>query len=373
MQEFHTGESLILKLKQENEIMRSFLNSIPMQIYFKDKSCNFITGTKYSKAFVENGIDQYCDNIKIDLDSTKAVIEREDKYVMETGKVLIQEKEVSSPEGVPHWYKIYRAPVINDAKEVQGVLTMAQNVDAEKLLENRKELFLATLTHDLKNPIQAQIKSLKMLAAERFGSLNKSQTEILNMTIESAMFVQDMLYSILTTYKYDNGIIVLDKKDVNIVELVQNCINEITAGAYEKNINVIFTHCEELHKIKLIADVNQLRRVVSNILNNSIKYAFKGTNIKISIEQNNEHVVFNFENSSPPIPENVQKHMFDKYVTGEENYKNIGIGLGLYLSRKIIEAHNGKIYLTSNLTENIFTFELPVALDNDSVSAHVVW
>ena len=79
-----------------------------------------------------------------------------------------------------------------------------QNTDLEKHIESQKELFLATLTHDLKTPLQAQIKSLELLSNGNFGMINKSQKEIVDMIIESSVFMREMLYSVLLTYKYEN-------------------------------------------------------------------------------------------------------------------------------------------------------------------------
>lgn len=215
-----------------------------------------------------------------------------------------------------------------------------------------KELFFATLAHDLKNPVQAQLLSLKMLVNGAFGALNSQQKDILSILLESSNYMHNMLVSILNSYKIDNGGIHLNKKEIFIDELVQNCINETKAFAKSKNLKIIY----KSDNSKVFADIIQLRRVISNLLNNSINYSFKNSKIFISINSDNKNIKFSIENNSPKIPSEIKERIFEKYISGTLT----GIGLGLYLSKQVIEAHNGKIYLKANGTSNKFIFEIPI-------------
>lgn len=217
---------------------------------------------------------------------------------------------------------------------------------------DKEELFFATLAHDLKNPVQAQLLSLKMLSDGAFGKLNNRQKDILNIILESSNYMNNMLLSVLNSYKFDNGIIYLDKKEVLADELIHNCINEVKTFAHSKNIKIIYKPC----KIKLFADKIQLRRVISNLLNNSITYSFKNSDLTISTTGNDTNVIFSFANNSPEIPTDIKEHIFEKYVSGAST----GIGLGLYFSKQVVEAHNGKIYCEGNGTSNKFIFEIPL-------------
>lgn len=227
-----------------------------------------------------------------------------------------------------------------------------------------KELFFATLAHDLKNPVQAQFLTLKMFASGAFGKLNSKQKDMLNMILESSNYMYIMLQAILNSYKFDNGIIYLDKKEFCIKELVENCINEVKTFAKSKNINIILNI--DTKTKTLFADAIQLRRVISNLLNNSINYSFKNDEIIISISKNDTNLIFSIQNNSPEIPSDIKEHIFEKYVSGRET----GIGLGLYFSKKVIDAHSGKIYLNSNGNSNRFIFEIPL---NNLEKASIDW
>ena len=227
---------------------------------------------------------------------------------------------------------------------------------------DKKELFFASLAHDLKNPVQAQLLSLKMLSDGAFGKLNSSQKDILNIILESSNYMHNMLISILNSYKFDNCIIYLAKKEFSVDELIENCINEIKTFAESKNLNIIYKPCGA----QIFADAIQLRRVISNLLNNSITYSFKDSNLTISILTNENNIIFSFENTSPEIPDDIKEHIFEKYVSGAST----GFGLGLYFSKQVVEAHNGKIYLECQGTSNKFIFEIP---KNNSTKASIEW
>jgi len=351
------GEKFKLKLIEKICVINSLLENMPMLAFMKDCNNNYITGSKYAKKFFQEGIDAYTGSININMNDALNIIEYEDDYVKNEKAAVIKEKSCKSKDGHEHWYKIYKAPIFDADNEINGIVSIAQNIDIEKQLELQKELFLATLTHDLKTPLQAQISSLELLSKGTFGKVNESQREILAMILESADFMKEMLYSILSVYKYENGMVKLDKEFFDIDKLIQICIKEASHLAEEKNIKIEYNNCT---KDKMVyADVSQIRRVIANMLNNAINYAYKNTKIFVTFSDDNDSFIVKIGNTSAPIPPNIGNHIFDKYVSGSDIGKRRGIGLGLYFCKMVMDAHNGKILLNANDTNNEFVIELP--------------
>jgi signal transduction histidine kinase len=126
--------------------------------------------------------------------------------------------------------------------------------------------------------------------------------------------------------------------------------------AKDKDIKIILVNNAE--KETVWGDSVQLRRVVMNLLSNSIKYAYPKTELKINIYNEGNYTCFKFENKSPYLPPEKQEKIFARYISFSKN--NTGIGLGLYASKKIIEAYDGIIFVESYLDErNIFGFKIP--------------
>ena len=150
------------------------------------------------------------------------------------------------------------------------------------------------------------------------------------------------------------------------------CIKEISSYAYSRNVQIKFVSNINDNKTCLYADKKQIRRVISNILNNMVNYAFENTCLNIELKQTNNHICFSFSNISPKISDEIKAHIFEKYISGSQEYKKNGFGLGLYLSKKIIDAHNGHIFLTAHNTNNSFTFELPISNINSNENKSLI-
>lgn len=349
-------ESVVLDLINKNNQLSTVLEHSPLLVYMKDKNLNYITGSKYAKDFVVDGYDRYTNgNVHLDMNDAFPLTKEEDTYVLENKKTLIKEKMALDCNKEPHWYKICKAPILDDNGEVNGLVTITRNLDAEKQIEFQKEFFVATVAHDIKNPIAGQINILKLLKNGTFGSLNDEQSEIIDTMLESAVYLNDMLKSLLITYTADNGYIKLSKKEIELKSFLENCVKETAIAAQSKSVKIKFIFPNE--DVKIVVDEMQIRRVVSNLLTNSLDHAFENTDIIVVLENKEDKIKVSIENQSEVIPEEIKMHMFEKYNTNSSSQR--GFGLGLYLSKKIITAHHGEIYFDAENTKNIFGFILP--------------
>ena len=225
--------------------------------------------------------------------------------------------------------------------------------------EIKDGLAAAEFMHDIKNSVQAQTKGLMMLSKGVLGELNSEQKEIIDLLLKSSETLQENLFYGITACKYENGLIVLNKSEFDAVEFVLECINKVKVFAAEKNVGILFNSNIKDGKTCVYADKIRLGNAFGNIFNNIIKYAFEGSFINITLSVNNSYMIFEFENSSPEIPDTIRGDILNGKVLVSENYKTFGTGLGLYLVRKIAEAHNGRMFLSSEGIKNKFTVELP--------------
>lgn len=237
-------------------------------------------------------------------------------------------------------------------------------INSERKLQAQRETFVASLGHDLKNPTIAQIRSLELLLKGSFGEITLEQKELLEMVLDSCRYMNGMLSSLLTTYRNEGGSIKLHFQEFSLPELVNECVSEMIYVAKDKGINIEISDC--FNKSNINADRIQIKRVIMNLLSNGIKYAYSNTKLDLKIYNNDSDAFFEFNNESPYIPEEKQKAIFAQYVSYASAHKELGIGLGLYASKKIIEGHNGKIFVKSyKNNRNSFGFRIPVIQKND--------
>ena len=319
----------------------------------------YIIVSKYAKIFVENFIDPYADNIQINMNKAFLDTMAEDDFVLNNKEKLRKEKLCFDSEGKQHWYRVLKAPILKGDNLIDGLVTIAKNIDNEKELENQKDLFIATLVHDLKNPLLAQISGMELLAKGYFNSLTPEQKEILETIIESANYMKEILYTLINTYKYDNGNVILKKSKTDLEVMIKTCIREHQSLAMENRVTISYISTLQEEEKNIMLDAKQIRRVITNLLNNGINYAFKDTEFLIKTYLRDDKIVIEMTNLGPPIDEGTKAHLFEKYISGSNKYNKIGFGLGMYLSNKIIKAHEGDIYYRGEETINTFFIELP--------------
>lgn len=348
----------------KNRQMQTLLENLPILAYMKDKNLQLTVAADASRTFVEQGIDKFTPDVHVDMVQTAEETRNEDMFVLENKQLLVKEKSACGLNGKQHWYRVTKASILDEKNEADGIVTIAKNINDEKIAENQKSLFLATLSHDLKNPLQAQISSLELFYQGVFGSLTDTQKEMLEMIIESSKYMRTMLYSLLKTCKENNGVIYLEKKYFDIKKLLQKSIKEVTDLGLSKNIKIEFNTNLKDNDANFFGDEVQIRRVIGNLLNNGLNYAFSGTIIKVSLVISDDKLIMSFENKSDTITEDLAKHIFDKYVCGNSLQSNMNMGLGLYFCRKVVEAHEGSIRLEGDENDNKFIVELPILKEN---------
>ena len=360
-----TQEELLKeRLAAKTVQLDTLMEHIPLLVYMKDSQKNYIIGSKYAKNFVENGIDPYADNVQINMNNAFLDTTAEDDFVLNNKEKLRKEKLCFDSEGNQHWYRVLKAPILKGDNLIDGLVTIAKNIDHEKELENQKDSFIATLVHDLKNPLLAQISGMELLAKGYFNSLTPEQKEILETIIESANYMKEMLYTLINTYKYDNGNVILKKSKTDLEVMIKTCIREHQSLAMENRVTISYISTLQEEEKNIMLDAKQIRRVITNLLNNGINYAFKDTEFLIKTYLRDDKIVIEMTNLGPPIDEDTKAHLFEKYISGSNKYNKIGFGLGMYLSNKIIKAHEGDIYYRGEETINTFFIELPRQVKN---------
>ena len=224
------------------------------------------------------------------------------------------------------------------------------------VIPNANDTFIAMLTHDLKTPINSGIFALEMLLKDK--SLNSNQTELLNDILNASKYMKRLTENALCKFKAESGNFTLSKEVCSVKNLVLNCINETKYILKDKNQKINFS-CP---KKEILGNVDyvELSRVINNLITNAGKYSPKGSVIDVELNKLNKKIIFKIRDYGCGIPINELDKAFDKYVRLANNQKSAGTGLGLYITKLIIDKHNGKINIKSTVGKGTeISFEIP--------------
>lgn len=240
-------------------------------------------------------------------------------------------------------------------------IIIIKNVTDQKELENLKEDFVATLTHDLKVPIIAETNMLELFLNESFGPISEKQTIALRNMQTSNRELLDLVQIVLETYKLRDGSIVLYKDNIMLKSFLDEIIEEMEPIAVKTNNNIKFSTPRD---IRVYADRIQLKRVVKNLIQNAISYGEPNSPIEIKIGEIPQFIVIKVKDYGAGISHDDIEKIFNKYYSAAKKFRKIGTGLGLYLAHEIVKTHGGELTVESvegEFTE--FTIKLPAVVN----------
>ena|GEM_PF-3410863 len=223
-------------------------------------------------------------------------------------------------------------------------------------IEDIRKTFIATLTHDLRSPLFAEQKALEFMLSRKPDEQLKDYFEYLEDIYRTNEELLRIVGNILAIYHYESGKFELNSEPVKIENIIYDAIDTLVHFAkYEgSEINVEI----EQNLPMVNADKNEIARVIKNLVSNAIKHNQKGTDINIKARRIDNEVEIAVNDNGKGISESERPNIFQRYPTGK---RRIGTGLGLYLSKQIIDIHKGRIWFESEVEKGTtFYFTLNI-------------
>jgi two-component system, NarL family, sensor kinase len=245
-------------------------------------------------------------------------------------------------------------------------------LEAQEELVRVREDFASTLTHDLKTPLLGAIETLKAFEQEKFGAVLPAQQKVLATMVRSHATSLQLLETLLDVYRNDTEGLKLDLAPVDLAILAEEVASTLTELAANRRVYLSFSYGESdwRQSLWVRGDALQLQRVFTNLLVNAINHSRRGERVEIVLEPQASYQVVKILDAGAGIQHEQFSHLFERFYQGHSNRQAKGSGLGLYLSRQIIEAHNGIIWAENKVpTGAIFAFKLPVYPFQPSLTA----
>lgn len=235
-------------------------------------------------------------------------------------------------------------------------------IERSRLIQQRDD-FMATLVHDVKNPLISTDRLYQYILEKHFGDIDPRLQEVTNVLKRSNESVMQLLMNLLEIYRYDVNAPQFQYEDLDLGCLVQKSTHDLIPLAALKNLELESAIMEE--SINIRGDMLAIKRVLFNIIGNSIKFTQDGGKVKVKVKTDVDGTaLITVEDNGMGISDIAQKYLFQRfYQTGKVKDFPLGTGLGLYVCRQIIEAHSGRIHCESETGKGTtFSIKLPRSL-----------
>lgn len=249
-------------------------------------------------------------------------------------------------------------PVKDDSGSVSGVVAMFSNATDRVYLQQQREDFVATLTHDLKTPVSATNRAVRFFLDGDFGPVSSEQKEILETILQSNTALYSLVQTLLDVYRFDSGVKELNIRSCSLEPIMSQLVSEIMPLAQEKGVKLTMQIPANLNEIN--CDEAEIRRLLQNLIDNSLKFTPHGGSIDVVVEQSDGKTRVSVKDTGKGIPEENKPKLFQRFwQAGSTGRYYASTGLGLYLCRRIVEAHGGRIWCESTLGKgSTFFFEI---------------
>ncbi|MDZ7958927.1 MAG: hybrid sensor histidine kinase/response regulator [Aulosira sp. DedQUE10] len=286
-----------------------------------------------------------------------------------------------------------RKPVTVDEllARVRSLLRLKHSIDERDEIARQREDFVSRLTHDLRTPLVAADRVLMLFQEGALGALSSQMHEVITIMARSNTNLLSMVNTLLEVYRFEAGRKTLAFQPVNLCQLLEEVVGELTPLAQAKTLAIntsttlgVKAEHSRSFNLKIADDTSigsmmgdrlELHRLFTNLIGNAIKFTDSGS-VNIRFRSTNEssknsdlddsenstfsdYLIVEVEDTGPGIPTEEQATLFERFRQG--SHKSSGSGLGLYLSRRIVEAHQGTILLKSEFGKgSLFIVMLPI-------------
>lgn len=265
--------------------------------------------------------------------------------------------------------KIMISLVVSPVGEMgAGIIAVFHDITSEKTEEREQAEFISTASHEMRTPVASIEGYLGLALNPQTAQIDDRARDYINKAHASAQHLGRLFQDLLDVSKADDGRMSNNPKVINIVTYIHDIAQGLRSSAEEKGIKLSFkpipddnTSDKNIAPVFLVnVDNDHIREVVNNLIENAIKYTPKGE-VLIDITGDEEHVLISIKDSGIGIPAEDMPHLFQKFyrVDNKDTREIGGTGLGLYLSRKLVELMNGRVWAESIYTEgSTFFIEL---------------
>jgi signal transduction histidine kinase len=250
-------------------------------------------------------------------------------------------------------------------KEKLGKLIILHDITREKIVEKMKTEFVSLSAHQLRTPLSAIKWILKMFLDGDVGEITFEQKNLLKKAYQSNERMIFLINDLLNVARIEEGKYLYKSKLVSIEDIIESIIKSLQQEIKRKRL--IFEFKKPKEKLApIMIDAEKMQLAIQNLIENAVRYTKMGGRVTIVLKGDGKEIEFSVQDTGIGIPQEYQKRIFTKFFRGTNAVKmeTEGSGLGLFISKNIIEAHKGRVWFESKKSKgSTFYFTLPIKND----------
>lgn len=285
------------------------------------------------------------------------------KAVLSEGKTITKAEQLLEDKQAERlWVEVSYSPIFDSAGRVTSGIAIIRNVQKDKEVEEVKSDFISIVSHELRTPLSAIKGFLSMVLQKDFGELNDKQFHYLNRVYQSNQRMIDLVEDLLDASSIESGKINLAQNPLALESIITEVVTELASKGFEKQITLRVNRKQRLPLI--LADETRLRQILVNLVDNAIKYSFPRSEVIVDFKVVGDELVTSVSDTGVGITANQIDRVFNKFgrIYNPMSVQSGGTGLGLYIVKRLVESHGGRIWVSSREGRGSrFSFTLPVA------------
>ena len=265
--------------------------------------------------------------------------------------------------------RIIASPFLNENGLILGTVYLFDDITREKEIDQMKSDFISLVSHELRTPLTSIIGFVSFILDGKAGAINDRQRNSLARVQRQSKRLAALINDLLDISRIESGRIQMEQESISLLEIVTQRLEEIRPQADEKSIRLVLTAPESIPDI--LGDEARMGQVFTNLIGNAIKFTPNNGEVSVKVEADGNLLHVEVIDTGPGIPAEERQKIFDKFyqLSDISTRQQGGSGLGLSITKSIVEAHGGKLWIDDGNQGkgSNFQFVLPLVREDDYV------